>query len=538
MGRYLNVGNDGFQTVRKGHYVDKTGMIAFINEKLGTKEKLICVSRARRFGKSFAVHMLCAYYDKSCDSRKLFEDLEIAKDPSYGEHINKYDVIYLDITSFISRAARLKDTVADLQKKVAKDLCESYPEAAGEVTLPETMARVHELTGNRFIVLIDEWDALFREAKDDVELQKEYIRLLRGLFKSDLTDRVIEAAYMTGILPIKKYGTQSALTDFREYTMLAPRQLAKYVGFTEPEVKRLCKEYGMDFHEAKKWYDGYYFQDVGSVYNPNAIMQAAQDGKFRSYWTQTETYEGLKLYIDMDFDGLKETIIQMLGDAKCQVDTDMFQNDMTSVQSRDDVLTLLAHLGYLAYDEESKQVFIPNEEIRKEFIRAVKYSRHAEIGNLIKESDTLLQAVLNLDGEAVAAAIEKVHSISTAPVFYNNEQALRSVTRLAFISCMDYFKEIQELPSGTGYADVVYLPKKKSAMPIIVVELKWNKGAEGAIRQIKERNYPEVFEGYGSEILLVGVSYDEKTKRHDCVIERWQKETGDSVSYPSTSHVD
>ena len=385
MGRYLNVGNDGFQTVRKGCYVDKTGLISFVNGKLGTTDKLICVSRARRFGKSFAVKMLCAYYDKSCDSSVLFDDLEIAKDFSYKKYMNKYDVIYLDITSFISCTAKLKDIVSNLQSKVVKDLCESYPEAEGEATLPETLAKIRELTGNKFIILIDEWDALFREAKDDVELQKEYIQLLRGLFKSDLTDRTIEAAYMTGILPIKKYGTQSAMTDFREYTMLQPGRLAEYVGFTEDEVRGLCEEYDMDFHETKRWYDGYYFQDVGSVYNPNAIMQAMGNRKFRSYWTQTETYEALKVYIDMDFDGLKEAIIQMLGGVRCSVDAGMFQNDMTSIQDRDDVLTLLAHLGYLAYDEETKQVFIPNEEIRQEFVRAVKTSRHTEIANLVKE---------------------------------------------------------------------------------------------------------------------------------------------------------
>ena len=250
MGRYLNAGSDGFQAIRKGCYVDKTGMISFINERLGTADKLICVSRARRFGKSFAVKMLCAYYDKSCDSSPLFDDMEIAKVPSYREYLNKYDVIYLDITSFISQAADIKDTVSNLQRKVAKDLCICYPEAEGEDSLPETMVKIHELTGNKFIVIIDEWDALFREAQYDVELQKEYIRLLRGLFKSDLTDRMIEGAYMTGILPIKKYGTQSAMTDFREYTMLAPGQLAEYTGFTEPEVRRLCEENGMDFDEA------------------------------------------------------------------------------------------------------------------------------------------------------------------------------------------------------------------------------------------------------------------------------------------------
>ncbi len=517
------MGNDGFRAIRKGRYVDKTGLISFINETLGTADKLTCVSRARRFGKSFAVKMLCAYYDKSCDSSELFDGLEIAEDPSYRKYLNKYDVIYLDMTLFISLCGNMKDIMAYIQEQVIQEIADVYPAAAGEEHLSMAMAKASASAGIKFIVIIDEWDALFREAKNDTDLQKEYIRLLRGLFKSSLTDSMIEAAYMTGILPIKKYGTQSAMTDFREYTMLSPKRLAKYAGFTETEVRQLCEDYGMDYGEAKRWYDGYSFKNVPSVYNPNAIMRAMQNQEFGSYWTETETYEALKIYIDMDFDGLREAILSMLGGEKCPVNTGTFQNDLTSLRSRDDVMVLLIHLGYLAYDGEAEKVYIPNEEIRQEFFLALKHSGHWEIAKLVKESDELLRAALNLNGEKVADAIEKMHSASTAPIFYNNEQALRSVIRLAFISCMEQFREIQELPSGNGYADMVYLPKKGSVMPIMLVELKWNKGAEGAIAQIKERNYPEVFEGYGSEVLLMGISYDERTKKHECVIEKWRK---------------
>lgn len=440
MGRYLNVGNDGFRAIRKGRYVDKTGLISFINETLGTADKLTCVSRARRFGKSFAVKMLCAYYDKSCDSSELFDGLEIAEDPSYRKYLNKYDVIYLDMTLFISLCGNMKDIMAYIQEQVIQEIADVYPAAAGEEHLSMAMAKASASAGIKFIVIIDEWDALFREAKNDTDLQKEYIRLLRGLFKSSLTDSMIEAAYMTGILPIKKYGTQSAMTDFREYTMLSPKRLAKYAGFTETEVRQLCEDCGMDYGEAKRWYDGYSFKNVPSVYNPNAIMRAMQNQEFGSYWTETETYEALKIYIDMDFDGLREAILSMLGGEKCPVNTGTFQNDLTSLRSRDDVMVLLIHLGYLAYDGEAEKVYIPNEEIRQEFFLALKHSGHWEIAKLVKESDELLRAALNLNGEKVADAIEKMQ-----------------------------------------------------------------------------------FEGYGSEVLLVGISYDERTKKHECVIEKWRK---------------
>ena len=333
-------------------------------------------------------------------------------------------------------------------------------------------------------MIIDEWDR-FREAKDDYDLQREYISFLRGLFKSSWTDHIFEAAYITGILPIKKYGTQSAMTDFREYTMLAPRKLAEYVGFTEIEVKTLCREQGMDFAEMQKWYDGYTFSRVKSVYSPNSVMEAVKNEEIGNYWTQSETYESLKLYIELNEDGLKESVVQMLGGARVRIDAGTFQNDMTTIRCRDDVLTLLVHLGYLAYDMEEKSVYIPNEEVREEFMRAVAAGKHTEIANLIRNSDQLLEATLNMDEDAVAEAMEEAHKAGSAPTFYNNEQALRSVIRVAYISCLDSYLKIEELPSGHGYADVVFLPRKASSLPILLIELKWDKTEQGAIEQIK-----------------------------------------------------
>jgi hypothetical protein len=522
MGNYLNRGNSGFKSIRRDTYVDKTGLISYINETIGTMRKLTCVSRPRRFGKSFAAKMLCAYYDKSCDSRELFEDLKIGKDSSFEQHLNKYDVLYLDMTWFISCASDISNVVEELQDKVSCEIREAYPDVPKQGTLLETLAAVSTATGNKFIVIIDEWDALFREAKENTELQEKYIKLLRGMFKSSLTDDMIEAAYITGILPIKKYGTQSAMTDFIEYTMISPMQLEEYVGFTEDEVKDLCDRHNIDFNITKHWYDGYSFRNVKSVYNPNSVMRAVTSGEFNNYWTKTETYESLKMYIDMNLDGLKEAVVQMLGGAHFPINTDSFQNDLTSIECRDDVLTLLIHLGYLGYDAQSKCVFIPNEEVRQEFLLAARMGKHTEIVNMIKASDRLLEATLDMDEETVARAIEEAHSAGCAPLYYNNEQALRSVIKFAYISCVDEFVRIEELPSGRGYADVVYLPKKGSVLPIMIIELKWNRPVKGAIEQIKQRNYPQVLEGFENNMILVGISYDEKTKKHECVIEEWK----------------
>ena len=378
MGKYLNLGNAGFESIRKGSYVDKTEMLSFINSTLGTTDKLTCVSRPRRFGKSFAAQMLCAYYDKSCDSRKLFEGLKIAEDASFGKYLNKYNVIYLDITLFLSMASDIKNIVKDIEAAVVEELQHIFPGARKDSSLPKMLFNTVENGSGKFIMIIDEWDALFREAKDDTRLQREYIDLLRSLFKSSWTDIIFEAAYMTGILPIKRYGTQSAVSDFREYTMLSPGRLVQYIGFTEQEVRELCEQYDMDYNEMKYWYDGYSFRRLRSVYSPNSVMEAIKRDEFGSYWTRTETYESLRIYIDLDEDGLRESIIRMIAGEQVRVDVGTFQNDMTNIQKKDDVLTLLIHLGYLAYDSEKETAYIPNEEVRKEFLRAVSSSRHKE----------------------------------------------------------------------------------------------------------------------------------------------------------------
>lgn len=528
MGKYLNVGNDGFAAVRKEIYVDKTGLISFINGTLGTKGKLTCVSRPRRFGKSFAAQMLCAYYDKSCDSRALFEGLKISTDPSFETYLNKYDVIYLDITEFTSDAfvkRKMQDVVINLESKVVQELSTAYPDAERQNDLPNMLYNITEATGHRFIFIIDEWDALFRESPNDAVLQESYIKLLRGLFKnSGKTDKMIEAVYMTGILPIKKYGTQSAMSDFREYTMLQPEPLETFTGFTEQEVQTLCVNADLDFEEIQKWYDGYILGNNTHIYSPKSVIEAVRRKRVGNYWTQSETYESLKLYIELNENGLKEAIIQMLGGAHIKIDAATFQNDMTTIKSRDDVLTLLVHLGYLAYDIDSRSVYIPNEEVREEFVRAVVTGKHTEIAKLIRNSDHLLEATLNMDEDAVEEAIEEAHKAGAAPTFYNNEQALRSVIRVAYISCMDEFLKIEELPSGHGYADVVFFPRKTSSMPLLLVELKWNRTDKGAIGQIKNNDYPQALKDYGSDILLVGINYDAKSKKHTCKIEEYRKE--------------
>lgn len=240
MGMYLNPGNSGFEEILQSDYVDKTGLIRLMNKTIGKTNKLTCVSRPRRFGKSFAAKMLCAYYDKTCDSDELFRKLEIAKDETYETYRNKYDVIYVDMTGIKPYTDGFQNIVAYLCEGITAELAAAYPGLTVCNELTRTMVDAAELAGNKFIMIIDEWDAPIRETP---EIEKEYLEFLRSLFKnSGTTSRIFAAAYMTGILPIKKDGSQSAISDFREFSMLKPRQYAPYVGFTEREVRMLCDQ--------------------------------------------------------------------------------------------------------------------------------------------------------------------------------------------------------------------------------------------------------------------------------------------------------
>ena len=377
MGMYINPGNSGFARIVRSNYVDKTGLIALMNERFGKDDSLVCVSRPRRFGKSYAAKMLTAYYDCSCDSHELFDDKEIAKSKDYEKYLNQYNVICLDITGFISTAQRegrpLTEIPSVIVKAVWEELVDLYPDLSSEKSLEACMIRSVEKEGGKpFVFIIDEWDALIREAKDSEEAQKRYLNLLRGWFKNtNFTPKAVAAAYMTGILPIKKDGSQSAISDFQEFSMVKPRIFGTYVGFTEGEVWQLCNQYQADFQNMKRWYDGYRFKGIGSVYNPNSVMQAIKNGDFDSYWVESSAAKELLDYNSKDYNGLTKTIAELIGGVEVKVNTAGFANDLTSFSGKDDVLTLLIHLGYLAYDEDRKTVFIPNKEIRQEFQRSI-----------------------------------------------------------------------------------------------------------------------------------------------------------------------
>ena len=519
MGHYLNPGTGLFEiSLRSEIYIDKSRLIEQTNRYIKTQQRYLCVSRPRRFGKSMALDMLAAYYDRMEDTQNIFDKLEICQSQSYDQHLNQYDVLRINMQEFLSASSNVDEMLKLLQTRLIKELKERYTEIVEGDNLVFAMQDIYAKTKYPFVILIDEWDCLFREYQQDQEAQKRYSDFLRLWLKDK---EYVALAYMTGILPIKKYGSHSALNMFTEYSMTDPGSLAEFFGFTEEEVAKLCEEYGMDFEEARAWYNGYHLlthnknkNKIYAMYSPKSVVEAMMRHKFGTYWNQTETYEALKIYIQMNMDGLKDAIIKMLAGEKVTINTGTFSNDMTTFSSKDDVLTLLVHLGYLNYDNENEMVCIPNKEVSKEYMNAISTMDWHEVTDAVQESKELLEALWNQDEEKVAKGIDKAHR-EISILQYNDENSLSCTITLAFYFAREYYTIIRELPTGKGFADICFLPRKKYAdKPAMVIELKWDKTAQGAIAQIEEKQYVDALKDYKGNIIIAGINYDKKTKEH------------------------
>ena len=525
MGIYLNQNNIMFfKDVNSDIYVDKTLLIEQTNKYINTNSQYVCISRPRRFGKSMAANMLTAYYSRGCDSKELFSNLKIAKADSFEKHLNKYNVISFDMQKFLVKTENVKDMLELMEQKILKDIRKDFSGIIDdEEDLISTLEIAFSETGIPFVFIIDEWDCVLRYYKENESAQKTYLDYLYALFKGQ---PYVALAYMTGILPIKKYGVHSALNMFNEYSMEGAYPFSEFTGFTEQETETLCQQYKIDINEAKKWYNGYNVDGV-AIYNPRSVTEACRRKRFTDYWSKTDTYIALKTPINLNFDGLKEKIEKMIAGDNVHVNTAKFQNDMTSMKSADDILTLLIHLGYLTYDFDTKTCHIPNMEVQQEFINCIEDGGWEQVINAINQSEECLKAALSGDEETVARIVEQTHQENTSIIKYNDENALACVVTLAFYTARNQYEIIRELPTGKGYADIAFLPRSNENVPAIVVELKKEQDASIALEQIRNRQYTEKLSAYSGEIILVGINYttDPNTeyKKHTCRIEKITK---------------
>ena len=550
MGIYLNPGSDRYEeALRTEIYVDKTNMISFLNSVVNTKRKYVAVSRPRRFGKTTTADMISADYDCSINARDLFEDKKISTNPKLYEagregkkspwdiYLNKFYVIHVNMVDLATETGSIPEMLFSLEKAVMRELREEWPNADRDMQggLRLLMQEIYNQKKARFVIVIDEWDCIFREFKEDTDGQRLYLDFLRDWLKDK---SYIALAYITGILPIKKYGQHSALNMFGEYSMLQPQQLAEYVGFTDEEVRELCEKHGRSYDDIKAWYDGYDLYGIippgekepeeYQIYNPYSVVQAVITGRICDYWNATETYEALSVHINRNFDGLKDMVMLLMEGKRIPVNTRKYQNDMSSMANADDVLTLLIHLGYLAYDSERRESYIPNREILDEYRNTVEGNGEwDQLYSVLARSQKLLEATWAGDEDEAARLVEDAH-MRAGNLTYNSEAALSYAVRLAYFNAEQYYTLIPEMQAGRGYADLAYIPSPKYPdKPAILVELKWNKDAETAMTQILDRRYPDSLEKYRGNIILVAIDYDKEAasgsrgyKHHSCRIGR------------------
>ncbi len=544
MGRYLNPGNVKFEeTLNSEIYVDKTESIIYLNTILKTEQKYVCVSRPRRFGKTIAANMLAAYYGKG-ESRELFADRLIAGHENWDKYINHFDVVRVVMTDFIKEDGDVKAALGKMTELLVRDLKKQYPDVDYYDTdnLILSMSDVYEETGRQFVIIIDEWDVVFRVCKEDMKGQKVYLDFLRDWLKDQ---EYVALAYMTGILPIKKYGQHSALNMFREFSIITPMQFAQYTGFTEEEVKEKCNEYNMHYEDIASWYNGYivntdipvemrneyrmgeYEGKSLSIYSPLSVVEALSTGIIQNYWNKTENYETLAEYIRMNYDGLKDSVALLMDGGRLKVNINKYQNDMTSFGGSNDVLVMLIHLGYLGYDADTKEVFIPNNELLDEFKTSTESEEWIDTFTSFKKSQKLLEATWEGKEDKVAELLEWFHDTAENKT-YNSEAALSYAVQMAYYAGQKYYTTIQELDSGKGYVDLVYLPSPKHPdKPALLIELKYDKSLETAADQIRSKNYPQKLMHYKDNLLLISINYEKDVsstdtayKHHSCSIEK------------------
>ncbi len=527
MGMYLNPEYENFKEILAADiYVDKTGMIAAMNRLMDKGDKYICMSRPRRFGKTIASEMLCAYYSKGCDSRELFRGLKISGDPSFESKLNKYNVIRIDWNSEYQNVEYTENLIKIVTEDIKAEMRKEFPGVilSADDSLGKSILKIYAETGETFVILMDEYDVLIRENVSK-ELFEKYLKLLNGLFKSSTLRPAISLAYLTGILPIARDRIQSRLNNFSEYTILDAGELAEYMGFTAEEVKRLCRQYDMDFDECRSWYDGY-AQRGYEIYNPESVVRSMTSGRYGRYWNKTSTYKVIADRIRENFKGTRESVIRMIAGENVGVDVDMFMNTMDSFESKDDVFACLIHLGYLAYNMDEETCRIPNREVLREWTNAISNNEEYETTDrIIRDSKELLKRTLAGDTAAVAEALDQSHIHVTGNRSYNNEDALGSAIYLAYIYALNDYTCIREMTAGKDFADMVYIPVHPGdpKRPAMILELKRNDKAQSALDQIRDKRYFECLGHYQGQLLFVGIDYDEKEKTHTAKMEWFEK---------------
>ena len=516
MSIYINTnkGLENYKMLKRGKYfVDKSQIIEIINQRINTNDRFICITRPRRFGKSSIADMLSAYYTKNYDSKDIFNELNISKSSSYLANLNKYNVINIQFNEIPDEIGTYKDYIENIKRGLKSDIKSVFKNIDFDNT--DSISRMLTKTKEKFVFIFDEWDYIFSNNLFK-ENQDEYLEFLRNLLKDK---SYVSLAYMTGVLPIKKYSSGSALNMFDEDTMLNDFIYGNYFGFTEKEVIKLCeKQNKITFEEISEWYNGYTNSDGYKIYNPRSVVKALQNGRCISYWTNTGAMNEVKEYLKYNILDVREDVIKMVNGLSVKIIiNEEFRAGQNTPKTRQEIYSAMIVLGFLSYYEGFLK--IPNKELMKEFENAISDEAFGYVSKIINNSENMLNATLNQDSNKVAEILHNIHN-SEIPIFqYNDENSLSCVVTLAYLKARDLYRIVREEKTGKGYADFTFHPRRKGDTAIIL-ELKKDEKVDKALKQIKEKEYTQKFiEEQEYNIIAVAICYDSKTKEHHCKIE-------------------
>ncbi len=508
--------NQFSKTVKEKYFVDKSELIEKMNELVGTASQYVCITRPRRFGKTLNAMMLASYYSKNADFKYLFDKLKVSKSDSYLEHLNKHNVIYMTFNQLPSANCTYEDFIGRYTSFLVKDLKEICPEIEvnEKMLLSDMFDYVYQKQGDSFIFILDEWDYIFNNSLFSESDRKAFLEFLRDLLKDK---PYVELAYMTGVLPIAKYSSGSALNMFKEYNMLNDSKYDKYFGFTIAEVENLSKKQNkITFDELKSWYDGYKTFSGLEVFNPRSVVYALSDGICQSYWTNTGPMDEILYYINQDIDSVKDDIIRMTSGIPLEIKLKGYGAEQIELNNRNQVLSAMSIYGFLSYHDET--LTIPNKELRIKFDEALEDKSMGTISEIVLKSNEMLKATLKKDTKTMEKIIQEAHDINTPIIKYNDENSLACIITLVYLSARSKYKIVREMPAGIGFADFIFYPNDKNK-PSFILELKKNSTPDEALKQIKEKRYATALKGYNGLKLAVGISYDEKLKKHSVKIE-------------------
>ncbi len=511
----VNEINQFSKTTKEKYFVDKSDLIEKINELVGTASQYVCVTRPRRFGKTLNAMMLASYYSKNSDFKELFDKLEISKSSSYLDHLNQHNVVYITFSKPTSDYANYAEYIDSFKKQLIEDLKEKFDiKFDTNDKLGKIFEDLYNKTSENFVFIIDEWDYIFNNNLFSEDDRKEFLRFLEDLLK----DRpYVELAYMTGVLPIAKYSSGSALNMFDEYTFLNDATFDKYFGFTDSEVKVLCsKQKNISMNELRDWYDGYKTQGNHEIYNPRSVVFALRKGVCQSYWTNTGPMDEISYYIENNVEEIRNDIVQMVSGIPVNIHLEGYSAEQINLNTSDEILSAMTVYGFLSYHDET--LTIPNKELRMKFDYTLKNHQMGEISKLVLKSNQMLEATLNKDTEIMEKLIQEAHDINIPVIKYNDENSLACIITLVYLSARSKYKIVREMPAGIGFADFIFYPNDKSK-PAFIIELKKDSTPDEALKQIQEKRYALALKDYTGQKLAIGIAYDSKLKKHSVKIE-------------------